>query len=651
MKVSIVTVVYNNVDTISSCIESVIEQDYPDVEHIVIDGQSNDGTLEVIQQYAESIDVLVSEADEGLYDALNKGISVATGDIVGILHADDLFAAPDSISQVVSTFCQQDVDGVYGDLVFVDREEVDKVVRVWKSGSYNKNKLLKGWMPPHPTFYVKNECIKQYGLYDTSFTCSADYDWMLRYLYKNELTVGYVEHTLVRMRAGGISNGSIKKRWKANQEDALALKKNDISSYVRLLKPLRKIGQFPVSSLSTMVSYVSFVLPLVLLALFSGTSAGVTHLPWVQASLATLFSWAIVTASIPSIVKIAQVKHLMDSPNNRSSHESPTPTLGGIAIFAALLLSLTLWVDLGETNRLQYIIGAITLIFFTGLKDDMLVIAPSKKFMAQFFSAGVIIFGADLPLDSLHGVLGIGHLASGVSIPLTMVLFVLIVNAYNLVDGIDGLASLLGMVAATFFGGWFFIAGYTDYAILAFITVGALVGFIKYNFSQKHKIFLGDTGSLIIGVLCATMALQFIKLNGESVGSSYHFHNALFVALAVLGVAVFDVLRVFLLRIYQGKSPFHADRNHVHHLLLDLNFSHKKATIFLGLGNGLLILVAVSSFTYLQPTVALMLVILEFTSYLLFCQQLRFSNPKVVRLLFIRYIRFQDGRRAVRLSL
>ena len=412
---------------------------------------------------------------------------------------------------------------------------------------------------------------------------------------------------------------------------------------------MRKVGQFSISQLGAIMPYLSFVLPLILL-LFS-SQGGLVDLPYVQASLATLFSWGIVTASVPSIVQIARVKHLMDTPNNRSSHEAPTPTLGGIAIFAALLLSLTLWINIQETNRLQYIIGAITLIFFTGLKDDMLMIAASKKFMAQLFASGIIIFGADLQLESFYGVLGIGQLPSGVSVPFTMILFVLIINAYNLVDGIDGLASLMGVIAACFFGGWFLLAGHTDYAVLAFITVGALIGFIRYNFSTKHKIFLGDTGSLIIGVLCATMALQFIKLNGQATGSSYYFHNAIFVAISVLGIAVFDVLRVFLLRIYRGKSPFYADKNHVHHLLINLNFSHKKATILLGLGNVLMIMVATSSFIYLQPTAALMLLILLFFSYLLFCYQLRFSNPNVVRMLFIRYIRLKDGRRAVRLSL
>ena len=231
-----------------------------------------------------------------------------------------------------------------------------------------------------------------------------------------------------------------------------------------------------------------------------------------------MFAWGIVAGSIPSIIEIARIKHLMDSPNARSSHQAPIPTLGGVAIFAAVLLSVTIWIEIEETNRLQYLLGAITLIFFTGLKDDMLIIAPNKKLMAQLFSAGVIILGMDIEVESFYGVLGIEHLAPWFSLPFTLIVFVLIINAYNLMDGIDGLASVLGIIATCFFGGWFLVAGHTDYAILAFVTAGALIAFIKYNFSKKQKIFLGDTGSLIIGVLCATMALQFIKLNALAVG-------------------------------------------------------------------------------------------------------------------------------------
>ncbi len=651
MKVSLITVVYNNVDTVAASIESVLAQDYQNIEYIVIDGQSSDGTQEVIQQYAEHIDVFVSEKDEGLYDALNKGIALSTGDIVGVLHADDLFNANESISAVVSAFEKEPIDCVYGDLVYVDQEDTNKVVRTWKAGKYCVKKFLKGWMPPHPTFYVKKECVEQLGLYDTEFSCSADYELMLRYLYRGGLTAGYVNQTLVRMRTGGISNRSLPNRWRANQEDNIALRKNKIPMYpvVRTLKPLRKISQFSVDCYTNWISYGAIFLPLLILTLGFDQSSALGNLLSSKAGLATLFSWGVVLGSVPCLIKIANVKQLTDSPIARSSHQMPTPTLGGVAIYAAVLLSITVWTKIQGTNQLQYVLGAMTLIFFTGLKDDMLVIAPRKKFAAQLFAAGIIVLGMDLSIDNFHGVLGIEGLATWFSTPFTLIVFVLIVNAYNLVDGIDGLASTLGIIAACFFGTWFAVAGNTNYAILAFSTAGALLAFIKYNFSVNQKIFLGDTGSLIIGMLCATMALQFIKLNDQAVGSSYHFNNAFFIAIAVMGVAILDILRVFFLRIYRGQSPFQADRNHVHHLLVDLNFSHKKATVLLGIGNALLILVAVNTFSYLLPAAALLLALLIFASYLLFCHQLRFSNPTNVTLLFVRYIRRQNGKRAVKL--
>nr|WKN34643.1 glycosyltransferase [Tunicatimonas sp. TK19036] len=650
MKISIITVVYNNVDTIGDSIQSVLNQDYEDIEYIVVDGQSDDGTIDVIQQYADEIDVFVSEKDDGLYDALNKGITFANGEIIGILHADDIFNSDQAVSHIARAFQQQEVDCVYGDLVYVNRDHTDEVIRTWKSGAFQRKKFLSGWMPPHPTFYMKRECFDQHGMYDTSFTCSADYELMLRYLYKNELTCGYVDETIVRMRVGGISNGNLKNRWKANQEDALAWKKNDLRPlpFTRMVKPLRKIGQFSVKKHLNIAAWTSLLIPLLLLITFYQGGEVQVNLPYLEIGLAAICAWGIVTFSVPSIVKIARIKQLTDSPNARSSHILPTPTLGGVAIFAALLISLTIWVGIEEINRLQYILGAITIIFFTGLKDDMLVISPSKKFMAQLLASGVIILGVHLQLESFYGVLGVGDLANWFSLPFTLFVFVLIINAYNLVDGIDGLASVLGIVASCFFGGWFFVAGNVDYAILASVTLGALVAFMKYNFSKTQKIFLGDTGSLIIGMLCATMALQFIKMNGQVESSSYHLHNAPLIAVAVLGVALFDVLRVFLLRIRRGKSPFHPDRNHIHHLLIKLNFSHMNATLLLGIGNVLLILVAVVSFSLLHPTAAVLLLSILFVFYLIFCHQLQFSSHRVIRLLGVKYIRLLNGKRVIR---
>lgn len=640
MKVSIITVVYNSVDTISASIQSVLDQDYNDIEYIVIDGQSTDGTVDVIRQYSKDIDVFVSEKDNGLYDALNKGIALASGEIVGILHADDLFGSNQVISEVVATYRQKNVDCVYGDLVYVDRVHTDTVIRTWKSGMYEPESFLKGWMPPHPTFFVKRECFQQNGLYDTDFTNSADYELMLRYLYKNKLEAAYIDKTLVRMRVGGLSSGSLKSRLRANKEDMLAWKKNNLQPkpYTHVMKPLRKLRQFSLRHFGyRSTASLSLALPL-FMGFFKDISILPANLMYLKVALSMIFAWGIVALSVPAVVKIAELKRLMADPNARSSHQLPVPTLGGVAIYAALLLSLTIWGAISQFDGLQYVIGALTLTFFTGLKDDMLVIAPGKKLTSQLLASGLIILGADLHLESFYGILGIGAIPYWFSLPFTLFIFVVITNAYNLIDGIDGLASTLGIIAASLFGVWFMVAGQTNYAILAFSMVGALVGFIRYNFSKKQKIFLGDTGSLIIGLLCATMALQFIKMNGHVVNTHYYLHNAPLIAMAVLSIPLFDTLRVFIVRIYRKQSPFYADRNHIHHLLIDINFSHKSATLVLGIMNILLVGVAVSLFVFLVPTAAFLLTVLGFLLHLVFCHQLQFMKSKSIAQFFMHYL-------------
>ena len=246
MKVSIITVVYNNVNTLRETIESVLQQDYADIEYIIVDGNSSDGTIELIHSYSSRIHKFVTEKDNGLYDAINKGIKMASGDIIGLLHSDDLFFSTSAISQIVEAFQHNIVDSVYSDLHYVDKTDTWKVVRNWRSGSYQKERFLRGWMPPHPTFYVKRNIYEAYGLYDTDFKSAADYELMLRYLYKYSISTYYIKNTLVKMRVGGESNRSLSNRIRANQEDYTAWKKNNLSPnfYTRFLKPLRKVAQF-----------------------------------------------------------------------------------------------------------------------------------------------------------------------------------------------------------------------------------------------------------------------------------------------------------------------------------------------------------------------------------------------------------------------
>ncbi|MBC5773483.1 glycosyltransferase [Pontibacter sp. KCTC 32443] len=246
MKVSIITIVFNNCETIADAIESVLEQTYPDIEYIVVDGMSNDGTVEIIRRYGNKITKFVSEKDSGLYDAINKGICLATGDVIGFLHSDDIFYSPESIAQIVEAFKANNTDSIYGDLLYVKKSDTNRIVRNWISGKYNRENFLLGWMPPHPTFYVKRELYQKLGLYNTKFRSAADYELMLRYLFKHKITTTYLPEKLVKMRVGGKSNVTLNNRIRANQEDYQAWVINNLQPYffTRYLKPLRKLLQF-----------------------------------------------------------------------------------------------------------------------------------------------------------------------------------------------------------------------------------------------------------------------------------------------------------------------------------------------------------------------------------------------------------------------
>lgn len=246
MKVSIITVCFNSEDTIESTIQSVLNQDYSDIEYILVDGKSTDKTILIIEKYRSRIAKFISEKDEGIYFAINKGINYATGDVIGILHADDFYVDAKIISRVVKEFSEKGTDSVYGDLQYVSRINSQKVIRKWKSGPYDSKLFLKGWMPPHPAFFVKRKCYTQFGLFNTLFSISADYELMLRFLYKHKITASYIPEILVKMRTGGKSNVTFKNRMKANKEDRLAWKINDLTAgnLTAILKPLSKLKQF-----------------------------------------------------------------------------------------------------------------------------------------------------------------------------------------------------------------------------------------------------------------------------------------------------------------------------------------------------------------------------------------------------------------------
>lgn len=245
MKVSIITITYNSEKSIADAINSVLTQTYPDIEYIIVDGQSKDNTMEIVKSYGKRITKYISEPDKGIYDALNKGIRLAEGDIIGFLHSDDLFAGSDVIEDVVALFKQKQSDSIYGDLQYVYKTDTSRVFRNWKAGVFSMKKLRMGWMPPHPTFYIKRQVYEQFGLFDISFKISADYESMLRFLGKQKISTAYLPRVMVKMRVGGASNRSLKNIIQKSREDLRAMKVNNFGNLFTLAgKNLGKLNQF-----------------------------------------------------------------------------------------------------------------------------------------------------------------------------------------------------------------------------------------------------------------------------------------------------------------------------------------------------------------------------------------------------------------------
>lgn len=306
-----------------------------------------------------------------------------------------------------------------------------------------------------------------------------------------------------------------------------------------------------------------------------------------QVFFTVIVSFLVSKTSIPVIITISRLKNLMDIPGNRSSHDRKTPTLGGVAIFASILIGYFItqgfWPSREGGEIINLTIVAIVILFFLGVKDDILVLSPAKKMVLQVASSALVIVGSDLRVNNLFGIFGIYEINNWVSSFLTIFIFIALINAMNLIDGIDGLAGGIGLIASLIFGIWFFLNEYYALSFLTAAVSGALIGFLLFNFSKTKKIFMGDTGSLILGFLLTIFAIKYINLNQEvdELGNALNYGSVPVIAVVVLIVPIFDTLRVFLVRILNKKSPFEGDRIHLHHILVDLGLSHIKATSLL----------------------------------------------------------------------
>jgi len=296
---------------------------------------------------------------------------------------------------------------------------------------------------------------------------------------------------------------------------------------------------------------------------------------------------------IPAIIVVASKKKLYDEPDDkRKFHSCPIPSLGGLGMFIGFILSLLLTLNFStDAPEFQYYIAAFTLIFFVGIKDDIIIISPIKKFIGQLFAASIIVFKAKLLITNLDGFLGLYELNTIFSYVLTIFVIAVIMNAFNLIDGVDGLAGSVGLLCTLVFGIFFLVNGNLPYAVLAFTFAGSLFGFLYYNFNPA-KIFMGDTGSLMIGLLNGILVLKFIE-TGSSY-TNYPVAAAPAIGFGILLLPLMDTLRVFAVRLMNGRSPFSPDRNHIHHLLLNRGFTHKSVTYTCAGATALFVLLAFS---------------------------------------------------------
>jgi len=359
------------------------------------------------------------------------------------------------------------------------------------------------------------------------------------------------------------------------------------------------------------------------------------HSNYLLLASAILTSFILTYVFIPSIIKVAIVKHLYDTPDERKSHQGVIPTLGGVGIFGGFIIGFCLFArfDINSTE-IKYVIAALSFMFMLGAKDDIVELVANKKFIGQIFAAAIIVILGDIRLTSLYGLFGISMIGDIPSYILSMVTIIFIINSFNLVDGINLLAGSIGIVVTTIFGTWFLMHDFFDYAILAASMSGALFAFLKYNYTPA-KIFMGDSGSLSVGLLVAVLAIQFIEKNEMVMALNSNQHEIINItaapamAIAVLIIPLYDTFRVFTMRLLNKKSPFIADRNHIHHKLLDIGLSHNNSAILLIFVN-IIFIICTYFLQFLGNMYLMILQLVLATSFTLFLFSLKTKKKATV---------------------
>lgn len=339
--------------------------------------------------------------------------------------------------------------------------------------------------------------------------------------------------------------------------------------------------------------------------------------------------------TIPKIIALVEYKKLMDKPNSRSSHKQTTPTLGGVSFFYVLVFALFFLKSWGDYDEAIYFIPGLTILFMVGLKDDLVVLSPYSKLIAQLISVIFILSNDSFTINTLNGFFGIYEIPIYVYYVVGAFMMVTIINAYNLIDGIDGLAAIIGIVILIIYATIFYMTKEYFYLLVSLTLNGCLIAFLKYNLSPRdsnQKIFMGDTGSLIVGFIISTLTLKFLALSPESIENlPFLIENIPLIAISILIVPLFDTARVFTIRIASKRSPFSADRNHTHHILIDyFKISHQKASFIIGAFNlifvYLFIILGSSSINLWLITVLVIVVIV--LGYFFYRYDYSFSNIK-----------------------